>query len=362
MTLKDRQQKAAALDYVVSRRWFPQVELDVSTYLSTREASLSITDVDVFASAPDEFLGYRGYVIDCKTKKNESPINRALWVHGLMRRLDAAHGMSILKARSIETDHRYSASKLGVQLIAEHELPALVAATAPPPPHSASAVADIALWDSFYSIPTRFRSLAPAIRFSKSRYWMATDPTEACRHTIATARQLSAEFDPAKAEHAAVVTDLVALFTHALGGMVSKIFTGYLQPKKKEELAEALMILFYGGRDSYEQRNRVKKLLTSLHQPSATDEALTIPEADAFVDLVRQCLDAPLELLRAPLLLREAAWAALVGKAPTPLMSEIASRHKHAVRLAVFASDYLRKAAQYPPEFSKTLADRLLTL
>jgi hypothetical protein len=360
MTMKDRPQKAAALKYVVSRRWFPQVELDVSTFLTTRESSLSITDIDVFASVPDEFLGFRGFLIDCKTKKGESPVNRALWLNGLMQRMAVTHGMCILRTRGIESDHRYTAAKLGVHLLAEHEFDAYAAATSPRWSSNGGALANIELWDKFFQIPARFPSLGPAIRFSKSRYWMASDATEACRLTIALARQLRGELDPTKPEHVAVVGDMVALFTHALGGMVSKIFAGYLQPKEKAELSEALLILFCGGRDSYEQRNRIKKLFATLHKPEAQEEALLVPEMEGFVDLVRQALDAPLELLRAPLLIREVAWSALAGVPPGTMAREIAGEFKHAARLSVLASDYLRKAVQYPAEFSQTLADSIL--
>lgn len=105
---------------------------------------------------------------------------------------------------------------------------------------------------------------------------MATDATEACRHTIAMARQLSGELDPAKPEHLAVVGDLLALFTHSLGEMVPKIFSRYLQPKNKAELSEALMTLFYGGRDLYQHRNPVKKIVAQLKRHRSTAGGQTI--------------------------------------------------------------------------------------
>ena len=85
--LADRNQKELQLKYVVSRRWLPQLELDISSYVTTGKSPLSITDVDVFGAIPDESRGFRNIVIDCKTKKGESPINRALWQRGLMERV-----------------------------------------------------------------------------------------------------------------------------------------------------------------------------------------------------------------------------------------------------------------------------------
>ena len=52
--------------------------------------------------------------------------------------------------------------------------------------------------------------------------------------------------------HVAVVGDLLALFLHALGRIVTRLFSSYLQPNKREDLAEAFLFLVYGGRSSYE--------------------------------------------------------------------------------------------------------------
>ncbi len=69
--VQDRAQKQMALRYCVARRWFPQVEVTVSTYVTTNDTPHDITDVDVLASIPNEMLGYRTALFDCKTGKNE---------------------------------------------------------------------------------------------------------------------------------------------------------------------------------------------------------------------------------------------------------------------------------------------------
>jgi len=71
--VKDRAQKASALRYIVAKRWFPQLEIDVLPKISTTKNKL-ITDIDVLGSVPDEFLGYRAFLFDCKSGR-ESPIN-----------------------------------------------------------------------------------------------------------------------------------------------------------------------------------------------------------------------------------------------------------------------------------------------
>src|SRR3954470_11212187 len=119
--MQDRAQKGEVLRYAVAKRWLPQLELDVSTYITIAKSPTNITDIDVYASVPDDFQGFRSVVVDCKTKKGESPISRAMWQKGLMERLGADRGVCILRIPKIEADHRYTAAELGVTLLTEAE-------------------------------------------------------------------------------------------------------------------------------------------------------------------------------------------------------------------------------------------------
>ena len=60
--MKDRDQKAKALAYSVSKRWFPQLEVDVQAPHAVARKTALITDLDVFAAVPDDFVG-RGSAI-----------------------------------------------------------------------------------------------------------------------------------------------------------------------------------------------------------------------------------------------------------------------------------------------------------
>jgi len=94
------------------------------------------------------------------------------------------------------------------------------------------------LWEEFFNIPSKFSSLKPAVDFSRSGFWMCKTEAEACRKTIAGTVSLASELDPAKQTHIAVVADLAALFMHATARLVSKIFASYLQPERREDLAD----------------------------------------------------------------------------------------------------------------------------
>src|SRR5688572_16820310 len=119
--INDRHQKELALRYVASRRWVPQLEVEVYPDLTTTDSKYVITDLDVLALVPDEFDGYRSIIIDCKTRKAESPIGRALWLTGLSKHIGAERAFSILQKKRIETDHRYSAAQHGVIMLGESE-------------------------------------------------------------------------------------------------------------------------------------------------------------------------------------------------------------------------------------------------
>jgi len=360
--IKDRIQKEKALKYVVSRCWFPQLEADVSTYLTTGKKVLNITDIDVLASIPDDFLGYRNMLIDCKGTAQESPINRALWQKGLMARIDANYGICILKRKNIETDHRYTASQLGITLISENEFDNFAHATSPRYNSINTALSNIDIWGQFFSIPAKFPRLAPAISFSKSHYWMSDNETEACRRTLFQLSGLKPELDPAKQEHVAIVGDFASLFMHSLAVIVSKMFPAYLQPEKKEVLSDALLFLLYGGRDSYQARNRLKQMMLATKGIEKVDSELSLPEWDRFVQLVRQLLDAPLEVNRTPLIIREIAWSYIAGITNRDFVKEVASLFPQAARFAVLGIDYVCRATKIPPEFQEILVNELMKI
>lgn len=429
--IQDRELKASALRFAVAKRWFPQVELDVSTYITVGKKPTNITDIDVFASVPDDFVGFRSVVIDCKTKKGESPISRAMWQRGIMARVGADRGICVLRTNRIETDHRYTAAQLGITLLAEKEFPAFMSATTHPAATALGAIAEIDRWDAYFEVGRRFIHLAPAIAFSRSGFWMSDNEAEACTRTIFLVTALRGELDPERPEHLAVVSDLTALFLHSLARIVVRVFAAYLQPEERGELSRALLFLLYGGRNAYDHLNRIRRMIvgsreagTAGHEVedsppidsshssesqsqleivgalatadpaqgtrteaassvrsntqsgsrrrgrvpssgSADQRDLSLPEWDRFVELTRQMLDAPLEVNRAPLIMRELAWAALGSgtggsDGVTQFARTLAAASPQGARFAVLGLDYLCRAARLPREFSERITSRLL--
>lgn len=381
--MKDRNQKQAALRYAVARRWLPQVELDVGTLVTTNKSPAFITDVDVFASAPDDLTTFHSVVIDCKTKKGESPISRALWQRGLIARLKADSGICILRAPRIETDHRFTAAQLGITLLTEAEFETFATATAADYRAPLGAVAQMECWDEYFAIGRRFPRLQPVIEFSKSGFWMSKDEAEGCVRAVFLVASLRGEFDPDLREHQALVADIAALFLHALSRISVTIFSTHLHPAAKAELSSGLLLLLYGGRNAYDHLNRIRRIVigasdANLAVPGesvapagdasgpqrgvASSRSLSLPDWDRFVDLIRQLLEAPLTINRAPLMLRELSFGILAGETTgvSNFARQLASESAQGARAAVLGVDYFCRATGLPREFNEKLTARLL--
>jgi hypothetical protein len=356
--MKDRDQKQKALRFSVANRWFPQLEVDVQPGRALQEKSALVTDLDVLSSIPDEFKGFRSVVFDCKTKAKESPVNRALWLAGVLQRINADQGFCILKKEGIELDHCLMATRLNVVLLAEDEFDLYANLTCQRYASPLGNVSDMVVWEQLFDIPLRFPKLDPALRFIRSSFWMIDDSAEACRKTLACLKSMRAELDPAKPEHIALFFEFCAIFARSLAVVVCQLFKAYLLPANQADLANALLVMLYGGREAYEHRNELFKLVKA-KTPDLKPPDLSLPEWERFLQLVRQCLDAPFELQRSPLILREVGFSALRGDAARVFAKALCSESPQGARFALLIPSYLGKAVMLPPEFTK-IADAIL--
>lgn len=89
---------------------------------------------------------------------------------------------------------------------------------------------------------------------------------------------------------------------------------------------------------------------------------LALPEWDRFLTLVRQLLDAPVEVQRSPLILREAGFSLLASDSEMLFARKLCNESPQGARFALLIADYLAKAARLPPEFGKNSDNYLLPL
>lgn len=359
--LKDREQKAKALQFAVASRWFPQLEVEVGAGPSVAEKAAIVTDLDVLASVPDQFTGYRPVVFDCKTKGTESAVNRALWLVGVMQRMQSQQGFCILKNKLIDIDHRLMAGKHGVILLSEDEFDVYTRVTALHPFVEGSNTENMSSWDRFNSISSRFPKLRDSLVFIRTGYWMIESAAESCRKSLAMLRGIHRELDPAQPAHVSLFIDTCSLFARSLAIVVCHVFKAYLHPSSQADLSEALLVMLYGGREAYAYRNELFKLAKSRNGDASTPD-LSLPEWDRFLNLVRQLLDAPLAIQRTPLILREVAFAILNEDHEMVFARGLCAEIPQAARFALLIPGYLAKACQLPPEFSSMAENILIAL
>ena len=360
--IKDRDQKGKALQFCLTHRWFPQLELEVAARAALGSKVATVTDLDVYASIPDQFAGYRSVVFDCKTKAKESAINRSLWLMGVMERMDADQGFCILKKGGpINMDHRLMAGKRGVILLAEDEFDLYANVVQGPASASDSHVGRMDSWDAFNDIPNRFVRLRDSVLYARASYWMIEDATEGCRKTLAVLRSLSAELDPAQRSHVALFMDLCALFARSMALVVCQLFKAYLHPASSNDLSEALLVMLYGGREAYQHRNELYKLVKARGGDAQVPD-LSLPEWDRFLRLARQLLDAPVAVQHIPLILREVGFAINNGDNTFAFAKSLCLESPQAARFSVLITDYLAKAARLPSDFGAMSDHTLIAL
>lgn len=358
--LKDRAQKASALRLSVSKRWLPQLEVEIEPSLRVEKPKYLLTDLDVLVVAPSTVGSHVKLVFDCKSGAKESAIGRAFWLNGVIARSRSSHGFVVLNDKvNVTSDHRISAADLNVTLLHESEIETLArgmgATTAP----TDSATASIDAWELFLGIKGRYPALSEYCGFASSGYWMLKDPGEQCRKTVARLRAVRSELDPAKPEHLAVFGDALCLFLLALSEMATRLFLVLLQPSSREEYSLSLLALLYGGYENMETAQKIRRL-TSGADP---DDIVSIfPDMPRFEQLMREVLQAPGQALPSALLARELCFSFLTKASTSALQIQIARESGYAPKFLLLAADYLQKALKLPPEFSSEYSDKAMML
>jgi hypothetical protein len=360
--INDRRLKQTALRYTVAKYWFPQIELLVQTSRSASRRAFDITDIDVFGAVPDEFSGYRTILFDCKSGGRESPITRAFWLKGLMEHLLASRGICILKEdKMIPLDHHETAANLNVSLMTISEFDIFAKATDGELPEGVSHLVDIDKWEAYFNLAQKYQNLQPAIEFSRSKFWLFSDPGDACRNVIALLRRLRGELDPSRKEHLVLFGDILSLFLYALAQVGHSLFKAYLQPASRNALDSVLLPYIYGGRENYAFMNQLNAAIPR-RMSNAANTDLTLPEWDLFLHLTRSILDSPMQALYAPLLAREVAWSFFENNGSLAFAQTIAHQKRHTGKFCLQATRYVVSAAKLPPEFGQYFQDVFLNI
>jgi len=358
--LKDRAQKSTALRLSVSKRWLPQLEVEIEPARRLEKSKFLLTDIDVLSVASSPIGGHIRLVFDCKSGARESAIGRAFWLCGVMTRASATHGFVVLNDKvSVNRDHRISASDLAVSLLHENEFEDLAQGMGGTTLATDSATSNIDAWDQFLAVGTKYPTTSEYLSFGRSGYWMIKDPGEQCRKTVARLRAIKTELDPAKPEHLAIFGDALCLFLLALSELANRLFLVLLRPSSHEEFSSSLLAHLYGGYENLEVAQKIRRLTSG----AASEEIVSIfPEIERFEQLVREIMQAPQQALPASLLAREMSFSSLVGAGITGLQRELLAESPYAPKFVLMAGEYLQKATKLPPEFGSYYSNAALEL
>lgn len=358
--IKDRGIKEQVLRYAATRRWYPHMEVEVAPPGRVGRRVSLITDIDVLAVVPDPVLGGQSILFDCKTKAAESGPNRSLWLAGLIRHFGAEQAFCVLKKANIDSDHRQFAQEMGVILIPEDEFETFAQISAGKPLVSSAAVASMDAWEKVAAMKSKFPAFGALLEYRAGEFWRNRLTHAGCRKVVANVLEKRSEFDPSHVEHEALFAEFSSLFALAISSLVASIFRIMLLPASSSDFEEAIKLKLYGGRDEYEQQNKLFKLLKQARHGTGADDDLAPPEWPRFTKLLRQLLDDPNASLRSALILKESAFSLL---APTGgYLESLAKGDGQAVRFAILVADYFSKATRVPPEFGQRLEQRLLAL
>ncbi|HEK0908028.1 TPA: hypothetical protein SMQ04_002812 [Pseudomonas putida] len=359
--LKDRAQKATALKFCVSKRWLPQLEVEIESNNRLGQSRYLLTDLDVLSISSSPVGMHSKIVFDCKSGMRESAIGRAFWLKGVMTKVGADHGFVVLNSKlKLSRDHRISASELGVSLLHDSEFGDFAQGLEGSIDlrYDYSLMADIEAWEEFLALRSRSPAFAEYMGYATSTFWTIKDYGEQCRKTVARLRKLRPELDPSKKDHLAIFGDALCLFLISLSSLANRLFLLLMRPSAADEFSSALLASVYGGYENLQSAKKIRQLATG-----QSDDAVSIfPDVERFEQLVREVVQAPQQALPAALLARELAFNFLKDVPETGLQIDISNESPYASKFVLLAAEYLQRATKLPPEFASAYVERSFSL
>lgn len=360
--MKDRMQKINLVKYFLKRRWYPQMEVVILSDQTLSSSSKQVTDIDVLGLFPSANGKLKEILGDCKTLKNQSPINRILWLKGLLELTDSESGIIIL-SKKIEKDHKLIADKLNISIMHETEFNRFSSVTTSQLDQFKSAIEKVELWEKKVDLKKQYPQLSPLIDYTSIGVWNEKSAGTKIRKIISSCLRLKNEFNPDKDVQVHLLLDAISIFSISLNELVCTIFNQSLSPNNKSELENDLKLLIWDGRETYEYMNQIRKKLPTGHNADISD--LSLPEWSKFLELIRACLDEPYSTNRVPLILKEISFEYLEDKSIRDSFNfskQLLNETPQAGRFSIQIIDYFCSATKIPPEFKDILIKRLMLL
>lgn len=346
--MKDAQLKESLFKHFWKQRCFAQPEVDIYCMEGVSGNKKPITDIDVYVIRPVPHFGFERILCDCKTLKGQSSVNRALWLSGVVRFLNASSGCVLLDLPNIEPDHKLAASSQNITLLNRKDF-AVYDKSINFPEGSSGFEYGLAEVAQLKTIGKRYPHLEPLAHYLYRDAWREPFFGDLIRHTIAHVRSVASEFDPSKSDHIALLCDACAIFSIGVAECCGTLFNQYLHPSEKSLLSDSLKVLIWGGKDQYELSKSLReKLLAARGVKGAGIEELELPEWNYFLQVVRNILDRPGDAFKLPWILRNLAFDILRSKPP---LAHATVEDLLAVKYAMLVAEYICRASGVPREF-----------
>jgi hypothetical protein len=354
--MKDIDQKLKAIRYSVACGLVPFLEVRIRYAFEGATSPSDITDLDVLALRPAGLTHAQKVFFDCKTQTKLSAINRALWAQGAKSLAGCSEAFVILTRPAPEA-HRLAADSLGVRLFHEALFDEYAATTAPDYKVERSYLCSVESWEALRSAPERFPQLEKLIYFLTTEAPTLGKATMTLRALMSVLRRSRGELDPAKEIHRAIFGVATSQLLLTCAELVTRFHSAFEKTLSKPQFEESLRYYVWDGRDNYEVRRKLSEALQRSKGGEAR-EAFELPGWEAFVELFRSFLDAPLLVGTAALPCKELALRELMpADADRDLrLARRLGANARVRQFIQFAAAYLVVAVNVPKEF----ADRLI--
>ncbi|WGM39936.1 hypothetical protein [Caulobacter sp. NIBR1757] len=351
--IKDRAQKRMAAKFCAAQAIVPFAEVVVRSSASLEESPVDITDIDVAGIQYGHRGAERRILFDCKTGKM-SAINRALWVAGVARYVDAQEAYLILK-KDAPYSHRLAANELCVHVHSELNFEKHASSVAPAYNYDCTYLDDMDVWDGMATVANGVQRLQELVQFSNMAPPLERNGPKGLRGALAILLRAAPEIDPRKPKHIFIYSLALSAFACFSAMTASDMKTIFQFDMTKEDFDRTARYYLWGGRDSYQMRRALKASIDHSGTPDSSID-LELPQWPRFLNMFRSFLDAPDLLSATPYLSKEIAFRAATGSRQEPdhRLSQMLSENKRARQFLFQMNAYLISAARLPKELQDT--------
>jgi hypothetical protein len=312
--IKDIYQKLKAVRYCVALGIVPHMEVVVRFSSELSEAPSNITDIDVLGIKPCSDSPSNRILFDCKTLNKMSAVNRALWAKGLIE-LTHCNEAFVILSKSAPEAHRLAGNSLGVRLFTDKLFDSFAVTVAKDYAIQNSYLETLAAWEKLAGIPSQYPALEDFYIYLTSSALLETQGTQGLRTLMSKCKKIEGELDPAKEIHRAIFKLILVQLCIYMSEMVRDFHNIFTPEMNKKEFEKLVRYYVWGGKDSYDLRQRLKAALQNAKGVTEI-EPFEFPAWERFVELFRSFLDAPLLLGSACLPLKDLSFREI--STPTP--------------------------------------------